>query len=296
MKKIQQKLRHLSGKAATPSADQLAAINRYAIEELAAADVYVRTMYLAHNAIDRDREVMDAALLDAFARTLPGKGLFVRHPTGFDGDSGPGEGRFFEARVQEMTIDAARALLNEPGLMWPPGETSARVLVASFYSIRTGENEALLAKIDAGVAGDVSIGFWASERSAILDANGTRIATRLQAPGEALEASLVWLGAQPGARIRKAAGDNGRDTSPTPSGNLENPLENPLFKTRPTDTREDLIGPRTGKTAADAGTSKQANPLENSLVTGKAAGKLATAEPDGWKVPWMNPLVSGRRA
>ncbi len=205
MRHVGNKQLHIVGLkgAGAPSAEQLSAVNQYALNELTADEVYVRTMYLAHNAIDRDREVMDAALLADFARTLPGKGLFVRHPTGWDGDSGPGEGRFFEARVLDMSLEEARKLLNEPRLVWPESEQQAKVLEATFYTVRIDENKALLAKMDAGVAGDVSIGFWASDRTAIMDASGERIASRLQAPGEALEASLVWLGAQPGARIHK---------------------------------------------------------------------------------------------
>lgn len=83
----------------TPSIEQMQAINAFALKELKPEDVYVRSVYLAHNAIDRDREVFDDDLLNDFAATLPGKGFFVKHPQGWDGESGPGEGLWFEARV-----------------------------------------------------------------------------------------------------------------------------------------------------------------------------------------------------
>lgn len=194
--------------AGAPGEGQLAAINRLALTELTAEQVYVRTAYLAHNGIDRDREAFSSALLADFARTLPGKGLFIKHPGGWDGDSGPGVGRWFEARVVKMGLDEARAALREPGLQFPPGVEEAELLEGSYYMPRSGKNEDLITDTDAGVAVDVSIGFAASRGSEIQDASGNRIGTTLHAPGEALEGSLVWLGAQPGARAFKSAQRN----------------------------------------------------------------------------------------
>lgn len=181
----------------------LAAVNQFTLTTLSAEQVYVRTAAIAHNGIDRDREVFDDALLDSYAQTLPGKGFFVKHPSSYDGSSAPGVGRWFGARTLTMPLDAARALLREPNLQFAPGVTQAKVLEADFYMPRHAANEPLIANIDAGVAGDVSLGFRASERAPIKDAAGNTVAHRLVGPGEALEASLVWLGAQPGARITK---------------------------------------------------------------------------------------------
>jgi hypothetical protein len=212
-----------------PDSEALAMINSMALTPLEAREIYTRTVYLAHNAIDRDDEVFDDALLDDFATTLPGKGLFVRHPGGWDGDSGPGEGRFYAARVVDMSLDEARELLREPGLRFAPGTERAKLLEASFYAVRTDENATLLRKIDAGVAGDVSIGFRAAERTNIHGADGAAVARRLHAPGEALEGSLVWLGAQPGARIHKAAHGAGSDAERSRDVHLSNPLQNPAI-------------------------------------------------------------------
>jgi hypothetical protein len=193
--------------AGDPSVEQLAAINHFTMKELAADEVYTRTAILAHNAVDRDGEVFDEALLAAFVRSLPGKGLFNKHPMIFDGDTGPGLGRWYAAELLDVSLDEARKLLRE-SLVFPPGTDRAKLLSAGYYIPRSEKNKDLIADIDAGVASDVSIGFKAAQRTDITDGNGNVIARRLHAPGEAHEGSLVWLGAQPGARTVKHATDS----------------------------------------------------------------------------------------
>jgi hypothetical protein len=185
---------------------QLQAINAYTLREFGADEVAVREFVLAHNCIDRDKECFDEALLTDFARTLPGKGVFIKHPRGWDGDSGPGEGRVFASSVEQMTLDAARALLKQPALVLPPDRSMVSVLKSSAYFARTSENDALLTKMDAGIVSDVSIGFTATDYVRLKGADGIELnAWRIVGPGEALEQSLVWLGAQPGARAIKHA-------------------------------------------------------------------------------------------
>lgn len=187
-----------------PDEQQLAIINQYTLEEASNENVYVRTVYLAHNGIDRDGDVFDDALLADFARTLPGKGIFIKHPMSWDGDTGPGVGRWFTARVLDLSQSEARTLLREPDLQFPPANERAKILEASFFLPRTDKYAGLIQDIDYGAAGDVSIGFTASDRTPITDGNTDRqIASRILGPGQALEGSLVWLGAQPGARVHK---------------------------------------------------------------------------------------------
>jgi hypothetical protein len=202
--------------AGDPTADQLAAIRPYMLADLPPEQLYVRTFALAHNAIDRDDEAFDDSLLADFARTLPGKGLFIKHPSGWDGDSGPGEGRFFHAELQTMSHAEARTLLRQPDLTWPPGVTTATILMASAYMVRTEGNKDLLLKADAGIVSDVSIGFTAKRGDYFRDEAGREMqARRLTSPGEALEGSLVWLGAQPGARAIKGASRTEETDMPT---------------------------------------------------------------------------------
>lgn len=189
-----------------PNEAQLAAIRQYALSDLAPESVYVRTFALAHNCIDRDDEVFDEGLLADFAKTLPGKGIYIKHPNSWQGDGGPAEGRWFGATLQTMSLADAQSMLREPTLTLPPDRNTVTVLMADGYLVRTPDNATLIAKIDGGVAGDVSIGFCAQTKVPIKDAQGRELqAQRILGPGEALEGSLVWLGAQPGARAIKSA-------------------------------------------------------------------------------------------
>lgn len=192
--------------AATPSAEQLAAINGFTLREFTAEELHVRTFVLCHNCVDRDGECFDEALLQDFAKSLPGKGVFVKHPTGWDGDSAPGEGLVFDTRVETMSLESAQELMRGQSLTLPPDRTQVAVMLADTYFPKTAENAALLTKLDAGVACFVSVGFSAEGRKQVTDASGHEYELRRwHAPGEAHEMSLVWLGAQPGARAVKSA-------------------------------------------------------------------------------------------
>ncbi|MDR3389931.1 MAG: hypothetical protein P4L92_23080 [Rudaea sp.] len=198
---------HLRVKSAgAPSDAQLALIRNYTLADMAADQLYVRSFALGHNCIDRDGEAFDEGLLTNFAASLPGKGAYIKHPTSWQGDGGPAEGRWFAANLQTMSLADARTFLREPGLMLPPDRNAVTLLMGDAYFAKTAENAPLLTKIDAGIAGDVSLGFSYDHSETIKDANGLELqATRLMGPGEALEGSLVWLGAQPGARAVKSA-------------------------------------------------------------------------------------------
>lgn len=194
---------------AIPAPDDatLAKIRRFTLVDIAPESLVVREFVLAHNCIDRDRECFDEALLAAFAASIPGKGCYVRHPNGWHGDGGPAEGRVFDAEIQRMPLEQARAELREPKLTLPPDRDEVHLLVTRAYFVRTPDNAALLLKMDAGIAGDVSVGFTTQNPPVkVFDPEGHEInVRRWQAPGEALEQSLVWLGAQPGARATKSA-------------------------------------------------------------------------------------------
>lgn len=179
--------------------EQLAKINTdFAIVPLTADQVYVRKFLLAHNAIDRDRERFSEALLDDFARTMPSKGLLWGHQWG-----PPGKGLFFDATTETMTAEQFTALTGEtPNL--PEGVSMVKVLWCWAYLLKIAENGGIIANLDGGVYRHVSIGFKAEHREAITDQHGNRLFDEYKPKGEALEGSLVWLGAQPGATAQKA--------------------------------------------------------------------------------------------
>lgn len=192
----------MRGKAAggaeiTP--DMLAKINSYALKTLSSDDVYVRRCLLAHNAIDRDNERFPEPLLDNFAATLPGKSLLFGH----DRHSYFPLGLFFDASTEDMTPDQFKALTGEEPRL-PDGVSTVKVLWGWFYIVKTATAEDMIANIEAGVYRHVSIGFTAADLNGVKkEINGPILYWEYMPPGEALEGSLVWLGAQPGATAQK---------------------------------------------------------------------------------------------
>jgi hypothetical protein len=187
-------------------ASALALINeRFALAPLSPEQVELRRMALAHSALDRTHERFSPAFLTRLAASLPGKPVLAHH----DHKSWP-LGRFWAAEVVE-----------EP-------RTGVHWLVARWYLLKTAENETLRGQIDAGIVAHVSIGFRGGEL--ICDLCGEPFwgdcphwpgqeVTRNGAPvtctfvwqdprgsAEAVEGSLVWLGAQQGAQVIKQAG------------------------------------------------------------------------------------------
>lgn len=195
------------GSDGTPTDEQLALINGYTMRDHKADEVYVRQFIVAHTGLDRDKEIISDNLLESMAATLPGKGMFIKHPGSADGDSGPGIGKWFETDIKTMALDEARKLLGDPGLEFAPSSTVAKVMFGTAYIPRTDKHKDTIADIDAGVAGFVSAGFSYSDHSPI-EKDGGVVGYLLSGKGEAREASLVWLGAQQGARSVKSANQN----------------------------------------------------------------------------------------
>jgi hypothetical protein len=188
-----------AGMGAECTPEMLAKINGYALTPLTVDQVFVRKFLMAHNCIDRDNECFPADMLDQFAGTMPGKSMLVGHnrrdlPCG----------KFFDASTEEMTPEQFKALTSEEPRL-PDGTDQCKVLWAWSYMVKTPGNEELAQQIDGGVCSHCSIGFAAADLTAVRE-NPTGPAKYWQyvSPGEALEGSLVWLGAQPGATAQKA--------------------------------------------------------------------------------------------
>lgn len=186
--------------AGAPTPEQMATINGYAMTPLTEDQVYVRKFLMSHSNIDRDNQCFPPDMIGMFAATMPGKSLLISHqrrdlPCG----------KFFDSAVEEMSAAQFQELTGEQPRL-PDGLTGCKVQWAWAYLVKTPGNDELISQIDGGVVNFCSIGFAASDLVAVRDmANGPVKYWQYVSPGEALEGSLVWLGAQPGAAAYKTA-------------------------------------------------------------------------------------------
>jgi len=194
----------LKATGAPATSEMLAKINRYALKELTAEDVFIRKILLAHNAVDRDSERFPEDLLDDFKATLPGKALLMGHSR-----PNPGCGLFFDAETAEMTPEQFKALTGEDARL-PEGKTMVKVLWGWAYLLKTPGNEELMTNMDGGVIRFASIGFMASDLNPVKGPFDNILFWEYVRPGEALEGSLVWLGAQQGATVQKQINEGGK--------------------------------------------------------------------------------------
>lgn len=201
----------VKGKGVEVTPDILAKINQFVLSELKSEEVFARKYLMAHNAVDRDNERFSEPLLDDFARTLPGKSLLNGH----DRKSLP-IGLFFDASTEELTPEQFKALTGEEARL-PENVSMVKVLWGWVYMVKAQFNESMIANIDAGIYRHASIGFNASDIIPIKGTLNEVLFHEYIRPGEALEGSIVWLGAQPGATAQKSTGSsstNWREKNP----------------------------------------------------------------------------------
>lgn len=190
----------ISIKGADVTPDMLDIINtKYAQETLAADDIYIQKELLAHNGIDRDRERFPEDLLEDYARTLPGKSLLEVH----DRSRLP-IGLYFDAKTEEISKDKFKEITGEE-IRLPDGTKKATVIFAWIYTLRKEWNQKLIDNLAGGIYRHRSIGFTASDFTAIKGEFDQVLYFEYVGPGEAREGSIVYLGAQPGAVMQKGA-------------------------------------------------------------------------------------------
>lgn len=206
--------------ASTPSADQLAAINKFTRRPYAAEELYTLKLMLAHNGIDRDNERFPEAMLKDFADSGVGKGLLTDHGRSVKS----ARGLFFCSEVVTMTPAEFKAMSGED-IVLPDGVKEAHVLSMDAYIPKDGIDEKELALIDAGVIRFGSIGFGAGGRKSATDGKGAKY-EEYTGKGTMREGSLVWLGAQPGAIVKDAGGD---DNDPPSDGKKEDEKDMDIF-------------------------------------------------------------------
>jgi hypothetical protein len=174
-------------------------LTKYAQEPLAADDIYIQKELLAHNGIDRDRERFPEDLLEDYARTLPGKSLLEVH----DRSRLP-IGLYFDAKTEEISKDKFKEITGED-IRLPEGTKKATVIFAWIYTLRKEWNQKLIDNLAGGIYRHRSIGFTASDFTAIKGEFDQVLYFEYVGPGEAREGSIVYLGAQPGAVMQKGA-------------------------------------------------------------------------------------------
>ena len=127
---------------------QLEKINKYTRRPLSADEVYIFSVILCDNDIDRDGERFSEKALEQLG------GLFVGRTGIFDHDakSSKQSARIFDTELKE---DSSRTTKN--------GDTY-RYLTGYAYMVRTDDNKSLIAEIDGGIKKEVSVSCSASRR------------------------------------------------------------------------------------------------------------------------------------
>lgn len=189
----------LQGKGLSNDLDLQTINDQFARRKFDHNEIFVAQTVLCHNAIDRDNERFSEKILEDFARTIPGKSLLRSH----NRDDFP-LGLFYAAEAKRMTVEDF-AKLTGVFVTLPPSVKEVVAVLAKFYLV-VGEKsgDEVVHKIESGVLRYVSVGFQAAAR---VDRNDDGLKFKeYVAPGEATEGSLVWLGSQPGAMVKGAAG------------------------------------------------------------------------------------------
>ncbi len=123
-------------------------INRFAKTPLSPEEVYVFTLTLCDNEVDRDFEAFGAAALEEMAALFPGKTGIKDH----SGKSDSQTARIFEAYTEK-----------QPGRKTALGEDYLK-LTARAYMLRSEKNADLIREIEAGIRKEVSVAVSAGER------------------------------------------------------------------------------------------------------------------------------------
>lgn len=136
------------GAGVVVDAGELALINRLSRKELTEAEVYVFTVRLCDNEIDRDGERFSGQALEDLAEKFVGKSGVFDHQWSAKGQAA----RIYRAQVVEET-----------GVKTGAGD-GMRYVKGWAYMLRTEGNRDLIAEIEGGIKKEVSVG-CAVERS-----------------------------------------------------------------------------------------------------------------------------------
>ena len=179
-----------------PTEDQLRKINKLAKGQMKAEDVYVFSLRLCDDQVDRDYERFDTEALGTLAAMFVGKSGIADHVWSARGQVA----RIFETGV-----------VTEDGVSF---------IKAWAYIRRGGEGDAWIADIEAGIKKEVSVGcamgrsvcsvcgleYGACGHQKGQHYDGQLCVAVLKEPVDAYEFSFVAVPAQPGAGVLKGVG------------------------------------------------------------------------------------------
>ena len=179
-----------------PTAVQLGAINALAKAELTEAQVYVFSLRLCDDQVDRDFERFDTAALPALAKLFIGKTGILDHR--------------WSSENQVARIFAAETVMEE----------GVSYIKAWAYIRRSGANDEIIADIEAGIKKEVSVGCAMGRSLCSICGgeygscghqkgqyyDGALCCAILKEPVDAYEFSFVAVPAQPHAGVLKGMG------------------------------------------------------------------------------------------
>ena len=184
--------------------EELALINQFAKSPLKEADVYVFTVRLCDNEVDRDWERFDPKALEALGELFVGKSGVFDHQWSAHGQT---------ARIYrtEVVREPAQMTMAGDGYYW---------LKAWAYLLRTEKNAELIAEIEGGIKKEVSVGCSMARRVCSIcgaedggcqhvkgqEYNGKLCFVELKEPRDAYEWSFVAVPAQRNAGVVKRFG------------------------------------------------------------------------------------------
>ena len=155
--------------------EELAEINRFAKAELKEEQVYVFTVLLCDNEVDRDFERFDMAALETLGQLFVGKSGIFDHQWSAKGQT---------SRVYRTE------LVREPAMVTTVGEPYCW-LKGWAYLMRTEENQSLIAEIEGGIKKEVSVGCSVSK--SICSICGAEKGTCHHIPGQLYGEKLCFI-------------------------------------------------------------------------------------------------------
>lgn len=177
--KVTKSFKGAVSKMAVTDAD-LELVNKLALTKLSKDEISVYELEVANTIVDRDTERMSNDFLISLVPTLKGKSFMQSH----DRRTLP-IGRVYESSYAQRGTDL--------------------VFLAKVYVLKS--NTEVVTNMDAGIWSFVSLSFTVPVYVPVTDANGGLLYYEFRnadkKKGEALEVSLVWLGAQIGASVIK---------------------------------------------------------------------------------------------